>query len=123
MNTPPPSRILVIDDEKGILTLISRMLTRHGIDVHTATSGEEGVTKIISNPYDVILTDLKMPGMSGNQVLEQVRQITGPDLPVVAMSGTPWLAGESEFDGFLAKPFGQNALLETIKSLVPSFHS
>jgi len=117
---PGPPIILVIDDEPGIRDILSAILTRQGVEVHTAQSGEEGLQKVQSHSYDIIVTDLKMPGLSGDEVLEQVKRIKG-NLPVVAMSGTPWLMGDSDFDGLLTKPFGKKALLDMIKSLVPSF--
>lgn len=121
MNRPVSHSLLVIDDEKSILVLLGIMLSRHEIDVHTATSGEQGIQKLQSHSFDIIITDLLMPGMSGNQFLEQVRRLKGKDLPVIAMSGTPWLVKDSGFDGFLPKPFGREVLIDTIKSFIPSF--
>lgn len=121
MNHLPPHKILIIDDEPGILEILSGILTRKGVDVHTSASGEQGIQELRAHSYDIIITDLKMPGMSGNDVLEQVRKIKGKGLPVVAMSGTPWLQGDSDFDGVLTKPFSQTTLFDMIKSLVPSF--
>lgn len=121
MKDVPPHKMLLIDDEPGVLSMLKTILVRQGIDVHTADCGEIGIQKIQCHPYDIVITDLKMPGISGNEVLKQVRQIKGDALPVVAMSGTPWRTGESDFDGILTKPFSRKSLLDIIKALVPSF--
>ncbi|WP_299979209.1 response regulator [Desulfobacula sp.] len=88
--------ILIIDDELPILNLLSKSLTRNGYTVDTAESGEKGIKKIASNNYSLILTDMKMPGLSGEQVLQYSKQIQNKLTPVVGMSGTAIL-GEDFF--------------------------
>jgi len=64
---------LIIDDEKAILKLLYKMLSRIGFLVDTAETCEEGISKINSNPYDLIFTDIKMPGMLGDDAFKYVR--------------------------------------------------
>ncbi|MGD8410724.1 MAG: response regulator, partial [Desulfobacterales bacterium] len=57
--------ILVIDDEKGILRVIQEALTRYGHQVETALDGVEGIQKFDDGSYDMVITDLRMPGLDG----------------------------------------------------------
>ena len=74
--------ILVIDDELPILTMLKINLTRNGFIVDTAQSGEEGLNKIDTNEYYPILTDMQMPGISGNQILDHVKDFKKSSIPV-----------------------------------------
>ncbi len=114
----PEQRVLIIDDEPAILELISESLTRKGYTVDVAENGEKGIEKISSNEYGLILTDMKMPGMSGKDVLKHSRTHKTNGIPVVGMSGTPWLLDKTEFDAVLPKPFSIKELLKvTVKFL------
>ncbi|MGB3223875.1 MAG: response regulator [Desulforhopalus sp.] len=111
------AKILVIDDEPALLELFHRILTDSGFFVDVAESAEEGIKKNHTTTYDLIITDIKMPGMSGvdffNYVKDNVRSI-----PVIAMSGTPWLFENSGFDGVIAKPFCKEDLLTLIRQFI-----
>ena len=78
--------ILVVDDEKSILTLFDKALRRRGYEVHTADSGEEAVSMFGQTPYWVVLTDLRLTGIDGLEVCRRIRS----DFPftcVFAMTG------------------------------------
>ncbi len=107
--------ILIIDDELHILNLLAKSLTKDGYSVESAENGEKGIKKIKSNKYSLILTDLKMPGISGKEVLRYIRNIQNKLTPVVGMSGTPWLLQQSDFDAVLIKPFSIKELLSVAK--------
>ena len=107
--------ILIIDDEQPILNLLSKCLTRNGYTVDAVENGEKGIKKTESNDYSLIFTDIKMPGLSGKQVLQYLRQIQNNLTPVVGMSGTPWLFDQSDFDAVLAKPFSMKELLKVVR--------
>ncbi|MBW2435102.1 MAG: response regulator, partial [Deltaproteobacteria bacterium] len=62
--------ILVIDDEKGILGVIREALTRSGHDVEIALDGIEGIQKFDDGSYDMVITDLRMPGLDGKGVVD-----------------------------------------------------
>jgi len=96
--------ILVIDDEIAILKMLKLKLIRLGFLVDTAESGEEGLKKINSNKYALVLTDIKMPGISGDRILHYVKDEKKSSIPVVGMSGTPWLLDQNDFDAILSKP-------------------
>ena len=110
--------ILVIDDEQPILGLLSRGLTKKGYTVDTVKTGEQGLQKTEINQYSLIFTDMKMPGLSGEQVLQYLKYIQKSVTPVVGMSGTPWLLDDCEFDAVLPKPFSIKELLKVTKQFV-----
>ncbi len=110
------STILVIDDEKGILKLIRQALTRHGHKVETAVDGQEGIEKFDDGNFDIVITDIRMPGVDGNDVVKHIRNSTRQDIPVIAISGTPWLLEAKNFDMVLPKPFPLNKLVDSIRS-------
>lgn len=106
--------ILIIDDETAVLKVLKQMLMRENFAVDTAESGQEGLQKIHSGEYDLVITDIKMPGMSGTQVARAVRSLQCRDLPVIGMSGTPWLLDRDLFDAVLPKPFLRTDLLTAV---------
>ena len=112
------STVLVIDDEKGILQIIRQALTKFGHNVETATDGQEGIRKFDDGSFDIVITDIRMPGIDGNGVVKHIRKSDKQSIPVIAISGTPWLMENNAFDMVLAKPFPLNKLVESIGSLV-----
>jgi len=110
--------ILIIDDELPILTMLKINLTRNGFIVDTAQSGEEGFNKIDSNEYNLILTDMQMPGISGNQIFDHVKDCKKSSIPVVGMSGTPWSLNQEKFDAILSKPSSLKNALTVINKLI-----
>jgi CheY-like chemotaxis protein len=108
--------ILVIDDEKGITTLIEEALRIFGHRVEVARDGHEGVRKFDRNRYDLVITDLRMPGLDGNEVARHIRSSDKRSTPIIGMSGTPWLLENSDFDMVLTKPFPLARLIESLQS-------
>jgi len=113
------STVLVIDDENGILQIIRQALTKFGHNVETATDGQEGIRKFDDGSFDIVITDIRMPGIDGNGVVKHIRKSEKQSIPVIAISGTPWQMESSAFDMVLAKPFPLKKLVESIGSLVP----
>ena len=112
-------RILAIDDEELILDFIHRVMTRFGYEVMLASDGTEGV-EMLSNGhvFDLVLTDLRMPGMSGNTVAEHVRNSERPDTPVVAITGHDNKDIDRDlFNYVLIKPFRMEALVDVVNLL------
>ena len=110
--------VLVIDDEKGILQIIRQALTRFGHQVETAADGQEGIQKFDDGSYDIVITDIRMPGIDGNGVIEHIRKSDKQSIPVIAISGTPWLQRNKDFDMILPKPFPLTKLVNSVRSLV-----
>ena len=100
---PRRARILVVDDESRVCELLREFLTIQGYDVATAAGGAEALDAVPIFQPDVILVDMRMPGLSGRDFLDVLRQ-GGLTMPVVLMSGDSGKAGEGFF-GILQKPF------------------
>jgi CheY-like chemotaxis protein len=113
-------RILVIDDDKGILDSVSKILKYSGYDVEVAHDGEEGV-RLFSTAYsfDCVVTDINMPKMNGNEVAERIRNSEKADIPLIAISGFGEEGiNKTLFNASLPKPFKLITLIGLIKSLV-----
>lgn len=111
-------RILVVDDEKGMRDGCRRILTIEGHEVDTAEDALQGLECLRSGGFDMALLDVKMPGMSGIEMLETIRQID-PDLVSVIITGyaTIETAIEATRKGaydFLPKPFTPDELLAKV---------
>lgn len=113
-------RVLVVDDDEAILETLKEILGFEDYEVSTASDGQAGLDKALSECPDVVLLDIKMPKMDGMEVLEQLRAKT-PEIPVVMISGhgTVETAVEAVKKGaydFLEKPPDLNRLLITIRN-------
>ena len=111
------NRILVIDDEPNISDLIHEILTRFGYAVETADDGRQGLRRLKEARFDLIVTDMYMPGLDGSAILRHVRGSRRPLTPVIGISGTPWLLEGEDFDAVLPKPFHLQQLIDTVKRL------
>ena len=101
-------KILVVDDDPVVGKSFDRVLTNKGYAVITAQNGEEALLKLNREHYDLVFTDIKMPGISGLEVAERVKA-SQPWLPVVIVTGYGSGASESRAEaagvaGFLRKP-------------------
>ncbi len=112
------SHLLIIDDEPMILRLLLKILSHNKFKIDTASSGEKGVKLIDKNDYNLILTDIKMPGISGEKILEHSRNSKNHSTPVIGMSGTPWLLDQNLFDAILSKPFTKKELFNSLERLL-----
>jgi two-component system response regulator AtoC len=115
----PQARILVVDDEKLIRWSISERLQRDGYEVLSAESGEAALDLLAGSPPDVMLLDVKLPGIDGVQTLQRALAIH-PELSVLMMSAhsTVDVAVEAMKHGaidFLVKPFQLNALVAAVE--------
>jgi NADH-quinone oxidoreductase subunit E/NADP-reducing hydrogenase subunit HndA len=109
--------VLVLDDEKIIRTSCERILTLEGYEVNTASSADEAISLLDQNTYDLIITDLKLPGMSGLEFMKHVRT-KDPDINIVVITGYPSQDSIKEsldlrIIDYLPKPFSPTLLLET----------
>ena len=78
-------KILVVDDEQSMTQFLGIVLRKEGYQVTTVNSGREALDKIRMEPFDVVLSDIKMPGMDGIQVLQAIKK-HDPNIPVVLMT-------------------------------------
>jgi DNA-binding NtrC family response regulator len=102
------AQVLVIDDDAVVGHSFDRVLSQKGYDVHTALSGEEGLDDIAARNYDIVFTDIKMPGIDGIEVAERIRRKC-PWTPVVVITGYGTSENEARasvlgVSGFVRKP-------------------
>ena len=109
--------ILLIDDEKSIVTVLTMALTKFGFNVETATDGLEGVRKFDECNFDLVITDIIMPALDGNGVVRHIRNSERRSTPVIGMSGTPWFLEDGDFDAVLSKPTSIKILIDTVKNV------
>ena len=117
---PDKPTILIVDDEKNILTSLSRMLDLEGFRPVVAGSGRVALDKLADETADAVLLDVRMPDMDGVQTLAAIRE-TYPDIPVVMMSGHASLevavsALQAGAVDFIEKPVGMDRLLVTLRN-------
>jgi PAS domain S-box-containing protein len=119
-----PPKVLLIDDEEGLLETMASALRDRGFEVVTALDGESAILEYRQHAgtLDLVIADLVLPGMSGWEVFSHVRE-ADPKLPVLIMSGhlEPKLeaaVNRSGAAGFLQKPFGMAVFLRRVKSLI-----
>jgi len=115
-------RVLIIDDEESIRDSCSQVLKRQGLEVETACDGESGLKMLDSFKPDVVLLDLKMPGIQGIDVLKELKKVN-PDGVIIIITGYPTLEScvESMKCGaydYLPKPFGPDELRVVVQRAV-----
>jgi DNA-binding response OmpR family regulator len=115
--TPDPT-ILVVDDDEPILHLMRSLLRQYSFRSLTASSGRQALETIQAEVPDLILLDLGLPDMSGEELLEKIHRISGRSIPVLILSGHQ--LSEEEWSqagaaGALQKPFEVSALIQQIR--------
>jgi len=113
------ARILVIEDERGVRELLSDILTGGGHEVETAPNGREGMKIFKKGKFDLVFTDLGMPGMTGLQVAETIKKIDGKT-PVVLITGWELQLKDSELKKsginlVVNKPFKMEQVLRLVQ--------
>jgi len=111
-------QILVIDDDAGILNMMRLALTRFDYQVETAETARQGIQKFDESHFDLVITDIRMPGLSGDHVLGHIRKSPKQSTPVIGFSGTPWLLKDTDFDMVLSKPFALKEMLSAVGNLL-----
>ena len=109
--------VLIIDDEQMIREMLKQALTRVNFTVDTAADAWNGILKFESGTYDLVITDVRMPGVDGRKVLNHIRDSKKDRTPVIGVSGTPWLLRSGDFNEVLNKPFSLQDLIDKAKAL------
>jgi excisionase family DNA binding protein len=121
-NAPTRPRILVVDDEASIRELLEKTLAMSDYDVDTAPDGRTALERMRLYPYDLLITDLRMPGMDGLTVIREAKRYKA-DLPVLVITGYSTESSAIEaanlgVNGYLTKPFRVSQVLgKTAKAL------
>lgn len=115
-------KILLVDDDDGVRSSFSALLTKRGYAIDPKSSGMEAINSLKKTSFDILLTDLKMPNMNGLDLLKEARKID-PDLGVIIMTGYGEIASYLEAMDlgaveYLNKPVKTSDLEIIIKRLV-----
>ena len=114
-----PAKILIVDDERDMAESCAFFLTRAGHEPTVAASGEEALERLANRAFDLVVTDLKMPRMSGIALLAAVKS-RDPDVEVLIITGFPGIdtavaaIKQGAFD-YLSKPFSEATLLDHVQ--------
>ena len=113
------NKILVIEDDADINTLLKKILERAGYEAETAFSGTEGRLLLKLNTYDLVLLDLMLPGLSGEELLTEIRKTLR--MPVIALTAKAGLSDKVNVlgagaDDYITKPFEKQELLARIQA-------
>ena len=116
--------VLVVDDDPLILTVVDLMVRHGGHTVRTASDGVAALDVLADAPADIIVTDIRMPGMDGITLARTVRK-DYPHIPIILMTGylseySSGSASEIGVAGILKKPFKSIDLLTVISQIFPS---
>lgn len=121
------ARILLVDDAEPILDATGTVLRILGHEVVTVMSGDDGVAEFRKKPFDVVITDMRMPGLSGRDVITALRQID-PEVRIIVSEGSISAhplgsgdaAGQLRVDGHLQKPYTADKLTAEIAKALAS---
>ncbi|MBI5443378.1 MAG: response regulator [Deltaproteobacteria bacterium] len=119
-------RILLVDDDELILLSLQDLFAAAGLSVTTVGSGAEALRVAGAEPYDIVVLDVVMPGMSGLEVCRKLREIPAyARVPILLLTAKSEEADrrrglEAGADSFLAKPFDPGRLVELVKESLPS---
>jgi two-component system response regulator HydG len=111
----PPARVLIVDDQRNMRTTTALVLRQNGFDVAEAESGEAALTRLLTEPFDVVLTDLRMEPTTGLDVLRGALEVA-PATQVIVMTGFGTVESAVEAmqlgaHDYIAKPFKESELL------------
>ncbi len=115
-------KILVVEDNENSMYLITFILKNHDNEVLEAKSGEEGVKIARNEPLDLIIMDLRLPGIDGLEATKRIRESKGCDqVPIVALTSHAMLgdkekALKSGFTGYIEKPINPDTFMTVIEA-------
>jgi DNA-binding response OmpR family regulator len=117
-------KVLLIDDDEELCDELSEVLSGEGYEVSVVFDGLQGKELVEKSAFDILLLDMKLPGLSGREILESVRK-TNPKLKILILSGSPTIqrvlkedSTLTKADGLMNKPFEVTTLLKKIEGLI-----
>ncbi|TGG93233.1 response regulator [Natronospirillum operosum] len=119
MDSNVKAAVLLVDDEAAILSALQRVFRKSGYQIHTAESGEQALDVLTREAVDVVLTDMRMPGMDGSELLQRVRR-NWPNVSRVLMTGhadlnqTIRAINEAGIHHYIGKPWDDDELLSVM---------
>lgn len=114
--------ILLVDDEEIVRRGCQRILEAEGYSMDLALSGKDGLKKALSRSYDVVITDMKMPDISGMEIIRELKH-KRPEMPVIMMTGyasvsTAVEAMKTGADDYITKPFEPDEIIDSVKNVL-----
>lgn len=114
-------RVLVVDDDPSILAVVKDILGKSGYTVSAVPNGVEALRRLEADLYDLVITDLRMPEMSGPELIARLQQDpTYSRIPIVVLATGAESAdlGTLKVDGRVSKPFAPRTLLNAVAALI-----
>ena len=117
--TLPQPSVLIVDDDRGLSSMIAFVLRSYGFSVDVANSGDEGLGLVSARAYDAVVLDLRMPGKDGRTVFREMRSV-GIQTPVLILSAYDAQRAREELgaEAFLNKPFEPDVLAESLQRML-----
>ncbi|MFA4988754.1 MAG: response regulator [Candidatus Omnitrophota bacterium] len=121
-------KVLVVDDETPVRDLLNDLLKREDCGVTTCASGEAALEELKKDPFDIVLLDIKLPGISGLEVLKNIRE-TNKELPVIMITGFGYnedlINKSKEFgcSGYIGKNMPVAQIITTFKKIAQEVKS
>lgn len=114
-------RVLVVDDETAIVELVAYHLAREGYQVETEANGQLAVDRVAREPFDLVILDVMLPGLSGLEACRAIRQAT--DVPIIMLTARKdevdrVLGLELGADDYVTKPFSPRELVARVKAIL-----
>jgi len=115
-------KVLVIDDEKIVLESVRKILENENYDVHTTVHGKVGIQMAVHEPFDIVLTDIRMPLIDGMRVLRDIKRLK-PSLPVLIITGYASIGSAVQAmklgaADYIEKPFTPDELIRKVSSAI-----
>jgi len=115
---PMATKILIVDDEPFVRDLLEKVLRRGGHEVVACATADDALAKLRSSRFDLLLTDVVMPGMDGFDLLRRVKAVH-PTIKVIVLTGYARMQSISDFllygaDDYIAKPFQVHELVAAV---------
>ena len=117
-------RVLVVEDSTPIRVLLATVLAEAGYDVETASDGESALARAAHTAYDLVVTDMTLPGIGGSELIRSLRalelQRSTPVLVITAVTRADKLRASREAgaSAFIFKPFKSDNVVQTVRGLL-----